>query len=73
MSETPRQPAPSAPRSGSFLRSMKAVAWGFLGLRKRNGLQQDFERTSPLHLVAAALLGLLLLVGLLVGVVHWVV
>ncbi|MGP1629578.1 MAG: DUF2970 domain-containing protein [Giesbergeria sp.] len=52
---------------------MKAVAWAFLGLRKRSDQQQDFERISPLHLIAAGLLGLLLMVGLLVGVVHWVV
>lgn len=60
-------------RKASFLRSMKAVAWAFLGLRKRSEYQEDLATIHPLHVIAAGLLGFLLLVLALVVLVHWVV
>ena len=73
MSATPGQEARPLPPNRSFLRSMKAVAWAFLGLRKRKEYQQDMESIDPLHVIAAGLLGFLVLVVSLVALVHWVV
>jgi hypothetical protein len=60
-------------RKRSFLRSVKAVGWAFLGLRERKEYQRDLESINPLHVIAAGLLGFLLMVLLLVALVHWVV
>lgn len=73
MRGAPHRDAPPAGRKRSFLRSMKAVAWAFLGLRERREYERDLESINPLHVIAAGLLGFLLLVLLLVGLVNWVV
>jgi hypothetical protein len=71
MSETPgEQPLARKP---SFFRSMKAVSWAFLGMRERSEYQQDLESIHPLHVIAAGLIGILLMVLGLVALVHWVV
>ena len=57
----------------SLLHTVKAVAWSFLGIRKNSEYQNDLSRLNPLHIVAVALAGVLLLVLGLVAVVHWVV
>ena len=64
-------PAPS-PRP-SWLGTIRAVAWSFLGLRARRGLEQDVQQISPLHVVAVGLVGVFLFVGLLAALVHWIV
>ena len=61
----------SADDKSSFWRSLRMVAWGFLGVRKRSGYQQDLARVNPLHLVLAALLGAVLFVLLLFGFANW--
>lgn len=58
--------------SGMF-RSIKVVAWSFLGIRSREGYQNDLARVNPLHVVLIGLLGAVLLVAGLVGLVRWVV
>lgn len=73
MSEAPKQTAGSAERKGSFLRTVRAVAWAFLGLRKGSEYRQDLQNINPLHLIVVGLLGLLALILGLVGIVHWVV
>jgi len=60
-------------RKGSLLRTVRAVAWAFLGLRKGSEYRKDLESINPLHIIAVALLGFVLLVLLLVAVVNWVV
>ena len=57
----------------SWLRTMRAVAWSFLGVRKRGGLEHDMQRLNPLHVVVVALLAVALFVGGLVALVHWIV
>ncbi len=57
----------------AFLRSMKLVAWSFLGIRSRQGYQEDLARVNPLHVVLIAIAGVLVLVVTLIGLVHWVV
>ncbi len=60
-----------APRrgSGSLWRTVKAVAWGFFGVRKNSAYQEDVAKLSPLHIVAVGLVGVLLFVGLLIVLV----
>lgn len=70
----PKTPAPAASiqRKGSLLRSVRAVAWAFLGLRKGSEYRKDLESINPLHIIAIALMGFVLLVVLLMAVVNWV-
>jgi amino acid transporter len=60
-------------QKGSLLRTVKAVAWSFLGIRRTSDYQDDLRKLNPLHIVAAALVGVAVLVGALVLLVHWVV
>ena len=59
---------------GSLWRSVRAVAWSFIGIRKSSGFQEDVANIKPLHVlgvgVVAALLfviGLIVLVNLVVA------
>lgn len=70
--ETPA-PASAVRRKGSWLRTVRAVAWAFLGLRKGSEYREDLESINPLHIIVVALFGFFLLVLLLIAVVNWVV
>ena len=61
----------SAGAEPSFWRSVRAVAWSFLGVRKNSEYRQDLARVSPLHVIAVGFLGVALLVGGLIAMVHW--
>jgi hypothetical protein len=61
----------SAP--GSFVQTMKAVAWSFFGVRKSSDHAQDVARIKPAHLIVAGLIGAALFVTVLVLLVRWVV
>lgn len=51
----------------SLMRSIVAVAWSFLGIRKSSEFQEDIEKISPLHILGVGLVaGLLFVVGLIV-------
>jgi len=57
----------------SLLRTIKAVAWAFLGIRKKSEYQSDLGKLNPFHVIAVALVGVALFVGGLVLLVNWVV
>ncbi len=59
--------------TASWLRSVKLVAWSFLGIRSRAGYQDDLAKVNPMHVVAVGLVGALLLVLGLIGLASWVV
>ncbi len=61
----------SAP--SSFIRSVKAVAWSFLGIRKSSEYQQDLASVNPLHIVLVAIAGVAIFVVSLMVFVNWVV
>ncbi|MDH4479092.1 MAG: DUF2970 domain-containing protein [Rhodoferax sp.] len=61
------------PPSASWWRSVKLVAWSFLGIRSRAGYQEDLAKVNPMHVVAVGLAGALLLVFGLIGLASWVV
>lgn len=51
----------------SLMRSIVAVAWSFLGIRKSSEFQEDIEKISPLHILGVGLVaGLLFVIGLIV-------
>lgn len=64
---------PAVRRKGSWLRTIKAVAWSMIGLRKDSQYQQDLQKINPLHLIAIGLLAIFTLVLSLMAVVHWIV
>jgi hypothetical protein len=52
---------------------MKAVAWSFFGVRKGKDHAEDLARLNPVHVVVAGLLAAAVFVGVLIGVVRWVI
>lgn len=60
-------------KKSSFLQSMKAVLWGFLGVRKKAGLQEDVASLSFVHIIIAGVLGALIFMGVLLLIVNAVV
>ena len=69
MSEDLKQ---AAQRKGSFLQTMRAVAWSFFGVRKASGYENDLSKLNPVHVVIAGVIGALLFITLLLLVVNWV-
>ncbi|MFN4117363.1 DUF2970 domain-containing protein [Acidovorax sp.] len=60
-------------RKGSLLRTVRAVAWSLVGLRKGSEYQKDVESLNPLHIIVVGLVAVFLLVVGLIGLVNWVV
>ena len=58
-----REQRRTAPRKGSLLRTIKAVAWSFFGIRKKSAYQDDLSKLNPLHIIAVALVAVALFVG----------
>ena len=59
--------------AASFGRSLKTVAWSFLGIRKSAEFQQDLARVNPMHIIVVGIVGVLVLVVGLIVLVNWVV
>ncbi|ARP84900.1 DUF2970 domain-containing protein [Bordetella genomosp. 9] len=57
----------------TFLHTMRAVAWGMLGIRKGAAYREDATRLNPVHLVIAGVLAGAIFVAVLVLIVRWVV
>ena len=70
MSSTDKRHDPGA---SSFGRSLKTVAWSFLGIRKGAEFQQDLARANPMHIIVVGIAGVLVLVVGLMLLVNWVV
>ena len=60
-------------KNSSFLQSMKAVMWGFLGVRKKSGLQEDVTSLSFVHIIIAGVVGALIFMVTLLLIVKVVV
>ena len=54
-------------------RSVKAVAWSFLGIRSKAGQEGDHAGLKPLEVVAVGLVGVFMLIGVLATIVNWAV
>ncbi len=66
-------PSSPKPRKGSLWRTVLAVAWSLLGVRKGSEWQEDGAQATPLQFIAVGLVALILLVLGLMGLVHWLV
>ena len=69
----PEPEASALQRKGSFARTIRAVAWSLIGLRKGSEYQQDLQKINPLHVIVVGLGAIFLLVLGLIAVVNWVV
>lgn len=57
----------------SFWRSIVAVAWAILGVRKGKEYEKDFAAITPLHVIAVGLVAIFVLVLALIWIVNLVV
>jgi hypothetical protein len=60
-------------RRGSLVSTVKAVLWGFLGVRRNADYQKDIASLNPIHIIAVGVGMALLFVLGLIALVHWVV
>jgi hypothetical protein len=60
-------------RKGSFLQTMRAVAWSFFGVRKSRDYEQDVSQLNPVHVIIAGVIGAAVFIGVLVLVVNWII
>jgi Protein of unknown function (DUF2970) len=60
-------------KKASLLRTVQAVGWSFLGIRKKSAYEEDVVQLNPVHLILVGLLGALFFIGTLVMIVRWVV
>jgi len=60
-------------RKGSFLQTMKAVAWSFFGVRRSSEYERDVSQLNPVHVIVAGVVGAALFVVALVVLVNWVI
>ena len=62
----------AAQRKGSFLQTMRAVAWSFFGVRKASDYEKDVSRLNPVHVVIAGVIGAVVFILVLLALVNWV-
>lgn len=57
----------------SFLRSLVAVLWSFVGIRKSSDHQNDLNSVRPEHAIIAGLIAAAVFVVSLILIVHFVI
>ncbi len=60
-------------RKGSLIRTIQAVLWSFIGVRKNSDYQKDIEKLNPFHILGVGIAAALLFVLGLIALVNWVV
>ncbi len=63
----------AAKRQGSFLQTLKAVAWSFFGVRKSTDYAEDVAKINPIHVIVAGVIGAVLFVVGLILLIRWIV
>lgn len=66
-----KQERPSA-RKASFVATVKAVFWSFLGIRKKSDYESDAANLNPVHVIIAGVIGAILFVLILMTIVRLV-
>ncbi|WP_396435294.1 DUF2970 domain-containing protein [Limnohabitans sp.] len=66
-------PHADKPVQSSCLRTVQAVLWSFVGLRKNTESQQDGEKLNPFGIIGVAIAAALLFVLGLIALVNWIV
>ena len=59
-------------RKGSFLQTMRAVAWSFFGVRKSAEYEKDVNQLNPVHVIIAGVVAAVIFVLVLIALVNWV-
>ena len=72
MSEPVNDLAQAARRKGSFLQTVRAVAWSFFVIRKGSEYERDVGQLNPVHVIIAGVLGAGLFILALLALVNWV-
>jgi hypothetical protein len=62
---------PTTHAKASAFQVAKAVAWSFIGIRKRAGYEEDAAKITPVQLIVAGLVGAAIFVGSLVLLVTY--
>jgi hypothetical protein len=57
----------------SFMSTLAAIAWSFIGLRRRKDFEQDVGRLNPFYVLVAALIGVAIFIGVLFMAVNYAV
>ena len=68
-----REPGRQPAAIGSFIRTVKMVAWSLLGIRKNSEREKDAAQVNPFHIIVVGLVTVLILVIGLIVVVNLVV
>ena len=55
------------------MRTIKAVAWSFVGLRSGKEFERDTQQLNPIHVVIAGFAGVAVFIGILLLLVSWAV
>lgn len=58
-------------RKLSFFQTLKAIAWGFFGVRRGRDHEQDIAKINPVYLIVAALIATVVFVVGLIMVARW--
>lgn len=69
----PRVDDEAPPQRASFWVTIRAVLWGFIGIRKRSGYVRDATTLDPKAVIFAGLLAGLMFVLAIVALVRFVV
>ena len=57
----------------NLVRTFKAVAWSFFGVRKNSEYERDIAELKPQHVIVAGVISAALFVLVLVLIVKWVI
>ena len=60
-------------RKMSFVATLKAVFWSFLGIRKKSDYEKDAAQLNPVHVIIAGVIGALIFISILITIVKNVV
>lgn len=64
---------PAAQRKLSFLATLRAVFWSFLGIRKKSDYEKDAAKLNPVHVIVAGFIGAAVFITSLILIVKYVV
>ncbi|OWW19189.1 DUF2970 domain-containing protein [Noviherbaspirillum denitrificans] len=65
-------PTNETKKTRSFLSTMIAVAWSFIGLRRKRDFDEDVGGLNPVYVVAGGLIGTAIFIGILLTIVNMV-
>lgn len=61
------------PSKTSFIATLAAIAWSFIGLRRKKDFDKDVTGLNPVYVIIAALIGVAIFIATLLVIVNSVV